>query len=61
MAAWPPSAARSDAFVDACLKEIETRGPISAGEFENGGRSQGSWWGWSDGKRALEWLFWAGT
>jgi uncharacterized protein len=48
------------AFVDACLKEIETRGPISAGELENGGRSQGSWWGWSDGKRALEWLFWAG-
>jgi uncharacterized protein len=48
------------AFIDACLKEIGARGPISAGELENGGRGQGSWWGWSDGKRALEWLFWAG-
>jgi uncharacterized protein YcaQ len=48
------------AFIDACLKEIEVRGPIGAGDLENGGRGQGSWWGWSDGKRALEWLFWAG-
>jgi uncharacterized protein YcaQ len=50
------------AFINACLREIESRGPISAGELQNGGRgqSQGSWWGWSDGKRALEWLFWAG-
>jgi uncharacterized protein YcaQ len=47
-------------FIDACLKEIERRGPMSAGELENGGRGAGSWWGWSDGKRALEWLFWAG-
>src|SRR3954463_2231435 len=48
------------AFIDACLKEIEARGPISAGELENGGRGQGSWWGGSDGKGALEWLCWAG-
>jgi uncharacterized protein len=47
-------------FIEACLKEIEAHGPIGAGDLENGGRGQGSWWGWSDGKRALEWLFWAG-
>jgi uncharacterized protein YcaQ len=47
-------------FIEACLQEVERRGPMSAGELENGGKSQGPWWGWSDGKRALEWLFWAG-
>jgi hypothetical protein len=47
-------------FVDAVLKEIGTRGPLSAGELSEGGKAEGSWWGWSDGKRALEWLFWAG-
>ena len=47
-------------FIRSILRQVEERGPLSAGELENGGRSQGSWWGWSDGKRALEWLFWAG-
>ncbi|MEM1027645.1 MAG: crosslink repair DNA glycosylase YcaQ family protein [Planctomycetota bacterium] len=47
-------------FVDAVLAEIETRGPLSAGELTDGGNSRGSWWGWSEGKRAIEWLFWAG-
>ncbi|HEY8382303.1 MAG TPA: winged helix-turn-helix domain-containing protein [Microvirga sp.] len=48
------------AFIDAVLREVEAHGPMSAGELENGGQAAGSWWGWSDGKRALEWLFWAG-
>lgn len=47
-------------FVDAVLAEIEKRGPLSAGELTDGGNSRGSWWGWSEGKRAIEWLFWAG-
>jgi len=47
-------------FVDAVLAEIEKHGPLSAGELTDGGRSKGSWWGWSQGKRAIEWLFWAG-
>jgi uncharacterized protein YcaQ len=47
-------------FVQAALREVEARGPISARELSEGGAGRGSWWGWSDGKRALEWLFWAG-
>lgn len=48
------------AFIDEVRREIESRGPLSAGELSIGGKGQGSWWGWSDGKHALEWLFWAG-
>ena len=47
-------------FVTAVLREITDRGPLAAGELANGGRGQGGWWGWSDGKLALEYLFWAG-
>jgi len=48
------------AFIEEVRREIALRGPIGAGELSIGGKGQGSWWGWSDGKRALEWLFWAG-
>jgi uncharacterized protein YcaQ len=47
-------------FVASVLAEVEARGPLAAGELTGGGKGQGAWWGWSDGKRALEWLFWAG-
>jgi uncharacterized protein YcaQ len=47
-------------FIDAVLAEILRRGPLAARDLDEGGRASGGWWGWSDGKRALEWLFWAG-
>jgi uncharacterized protein YcaQ len=54
-------AAERRPFIDAVLRELETRGPLSAGELEIEHRKGvGGWWGWSEGKRALEWLFWAG-
>src|SRR5690606_36457876 len=48
-------------FIAEVLRRIEREGPLSSGALPDGGRSSGSWWGWSDGKRALEWLFWAGA
>ncbi len=47
-------------LVDRALEEVRARGPISAAELELGEKRQGGWWGWSDAKRALECLFWAG-
>jgi uncharacterized protein YcaQ len=53
------AAAKRD-FIDAVLREVEARGPTAARDLEDGGKAKGKWWGWSEGKRALEWLFWAG-
>jgi len=47
-------------FIDRIEAEIAARGPLAAGELAEGGRGAGGWWGWSDGKMALEYLFWAG-
>jgi len=48
------------AYIDEVLREITDRGPIAASELSNGGAGRGAWWGWSDGKLAVEWLFFAG-
>ena len=45
-------------LIDTVAREVESRGPVTAGEL--GGPGKGSWWGWSDAKTALEWLFWTG-
>lgn len=47
-------------YIDNILAEIEKRGPVTGGDFASGPRGQPGWWSWSEGKRALEWLFWAG-
>jgi uncharacterized protein YcaQ len=43
----------------ALLDRIRRDGPLAAADLE-GGRGSSGWWEWSDSKRALEWLFWAG-
>jgi uncharacterized protein YcaQ len=48
------------AYIDEVLKEIERRGPVTGADFNDAPRGAPGWWSWSDGKRALEWLFWAG-
>lgn len=47
-------------YVAKVYAEVAERGPISAAELVDGGEKSGPWWGWSKGKSALEWLFWAG-
>jgi uncharacterized protein YcaQ len=43
----------------ALLDQIRIDGPLAASQFTSHTRKSG-WWEWSDTKRALEWLFWAG-
>jgi uncharacterized protein len=46
-------------------RELADRGPLAARELsqqpDGVNEAQGGWWGWSDAKRALEWLFWTGA
>ncbi|MCQ8781319.1 winged helix-turn-helix domain-containing protein [Mangrovibrevibacter kandeliae] len=46
-------------FVETVLRRVEADGPLAASDLE-GDPGEGGWWGWSDAKRAVEWLFWAG-
>jgi len=44
---------------EAILARIRAEGPLASSDFAEG-RGGGGWWGWSEVKQALEWLFWAG-
>ncbi len=47
-------------YVNEVLAEVRERGAVRAGELTSSSPRTGGWWGWSDAKRALEWLFCAG-
>ncbi|MDQ6649901.1 MAG: winged helix DNA-binding domain-containing protein [Actinomycetota bacterium] len=47
-------------FLARVLAQVSDAGPLGVADLVDGGRRGGSWWGWSDGKNALEWLFWTG-
>ena len=44
---------------EAILQRITEAGPLAAADL-GGARGVGGWWGWSDSKAAVEWLFWTG-
>ena len=44
-------------YLDRILAEIAERGPLTVGDLKDPGSRTGSWWGWGEGKIALEWLF----
>jgi uncharacterized protein YcaQ len=47
-------------LVKGALDQLHERGPLGASELVDGGKSEGAWWGWSQGKQIMEWLFWSG-
>ena len=47
-------------FIDSVRRQVAERGPLAASDLDEGAGKTGPWWGWSDAKLALEWLFFAG-
>ncbi|WP_265519579.1 winged helix-turn-helix domain-containing protein [Nitratireductor luteus] len=47
------------AVIDEVLREVDRNGPLAAADID-GHKGASGWWEWSEPKRALEWLFWAG-
>jgi uncharacterized protein YcaQ len=48
------------ALVASVLAQVRERGPVTTSMIEGGGDRGDGMWGWSPGKRALEFLFWSG-
>ena len=47
-------------FCREVLERVRERGPLGVSDLAAGAPRKGGWWGWSEGKVALEWLFWTG-
>ena len=54
--AWAKLSRKQRDFNEAVYREIAGRGPLAAGELSIAGKSTGPWWGWSEGKSAVELL-----
>lgn len=52
--------ARAPGYVESVYRQVEERGPLTVADLEKPGERSGPWWGWADGKIALEYLFSAG-
>ena len=48
------------AYIDEVRRQLIARGPLAASDLGSGTAKTGPWWGWSDAKYAMEWLFFAG-
>ncbi len=54
---WQNTAPKVKKYIEAVYQEVADRGPLAASELTDPGKAEGPWWGWSQGKSALEWLF----
>ncbi len=54
---WGGASPAVKKYVEKVYEYVAANGPVSAGELPDAGKSTGNWWGWSDGKRAIEVLF----
>ena len=44
-------------YIETVYDELVERGPLTVGDLADPGSRKGNWWGWGNGKVALEWLF----
>jgi uncharacterized protein len=48
---------RAPTYVEDVYRQVAERGPLAPADLEDPGERGGPWWGWADGKVALEHLF----
>lgn len=51
---------KAPGYIEDVYRQVAERGPLAASGLDEPGERGGPWWGWADGKVALEYLFAAG-
>jgi hypothetical protein len=51
---------KAPGYIEDVYRQVVERGPLTASDLDEPGDRSGPWWGWADGKVALEHLFGAG-
>jgi hypothetical protein len=52
--------AKAPEYVESVYRQVAERGPMTVADLDEPGERSGPWWGWADGKIALEYLFSSG-
>jgi hypothetical protein len=54
---WGGAGPQVKRYVERVYEHVAEHGPVAASALPQAGTSSGNWWGWSDGKRAIETLW----